>query len=349
MKPNPKPFSIALVVSIFIGIIATAVYVLLSLVFENYISLPLILLLFPLVAGINLFVLWFALELFIYDKIKLIYKNIHSLKAPKGNKFERIGLTEDVISKVNQDVISWAADKKEEIEQLKKMEEYRRSFLGNVAHELKTPIFNIQGYISTLLDGGLEDKNVNRNYLERTSTNIDRMVAIIDSLDTISRLESGEIILDVLRFDILQLTQEVIELLENKSKIKNIKISINNEYESPYYILGDRESIRQVLTNLLDNSIKYGKEGGKTKISFYDMDKNYLIEISDDGIGMNKQYLPRLFERFFRVDKSRSREQGGSGLGLAIVKHIVEAHNQTIHVRSTLGLGSTFSFTMQKG
>lgn len=351
MQKNLKPISIAMVVSIFIGIITVGIYVLLSLLFENSISFPLMILIFPLVAGVSLIVLWFVLERFIYDKIKLIYKNIHSLKAPKGNKFERIGMSEDVISKVNQDVTRWATDKKKEIEQLKKLEEYRRSFLGNVAHELKTPIFNIQGYTTTLLGGALEDINVNRNYLERTSTNIDRMVAIIEGLDTISRLEAGEITLDISKFDILQLTNDVIDLLDCNARKKNIKLIISNENDNHLFVKADKESIRQAITNLLDNSVKYGKEGGKTKISFYDMDKNYMIEISDDGIGIASEHLPRLFERFFRVDKSRSREQGGSGsgLGLAIVKHIIEAHNQTIHVRSTIGLGTTISFTIQKG
>jgi two-component system phosphate regulon sensor histidine kinase PhoR len=297
---------------------------------------------------LSYFIYRYILEKFIYDKIKLIYKTIHTLKSKISFKEMDLSLNKDIISKVNEEVSEWAQDRRQEIEELKKLEAYRREFLGNVSHELKTPLFNIQGYILTLLDGGLEDASINKEYLERTGKNIDRMISIVEDLEVISRFETGEMKLDIINFDIVELAKDVIELLEVKAKKKNIRLYLSREYEKPLIVRGDKERIRQVLINLLDNSIKYGTENGKTKVSFFDMDENILIEVSDNGIGVDAKDISRLFERFFRVDKSRSREQGGSGLGLAIVKHILEAHKQTINVRSTIGVGTTFAFTLQK-
>ncbi|NVO01332.1 MAG: sensor histidine kinase [Bacteroidetes bacterium] len=289
----------------------------------------------------------YTINKFIYEKIKLIYKTIHNLKAPKTQQ-NKIENSSDIISNVNQQVLSWAQDKKEEIDQLKKLERYRKEFLGNVSHELKTPIFNIQGYVLTLLDGGLDDITINREYLLRTEKSINRMIAIVEDLEAISLIESGELIMKFHKFDIIGLVQEVFEFLEIKASKKQIRLSIVNNSEKPIYVFAEKERIRQVLINLIDNSIKYGREKGKTKVSFFDMDENMLIEVTDDGFGISQEDLPRLFERFYRADKSRSREQGGSGLGLAIVKHLIEAHNQTINVRSTIGIGSTFAFTLKK-
>jgi len=297
---------------------------------------------------LSFFIYRFILEKFIYRKIKLIYKTIHTLKSKVSFKEMDLTLDQDIISKVNEEVTEWAQDRREEIEELKKLEVYRREFLGNVSHELKTPLFNIQGYILTLLDGGLEDPSINKEYLERSGKNIERMISIVEDLEVISRFETGELKLDILNFDIVALSTDVIELLEVKAKKKNIRLNIVRENDKPLFVRADKERIRQVLINLIDNSIKYGTEGGKTKISFFDMDENILIEVTDNGLGVDSKDIPRLFERFFRVDKSRSREQGGSGLGLAIVKHIIEAHHQTINVRSTIGVGTTFAFTLQK-
>ena len=298
---------------------------------------------------LSYFIYRYILEKFIYAKIKLIYKTIHTLKSKINLRDRDLTLDKDIIRKVNEEVEEWAEDRKQEIEELKKLEVYRREFLGNVSHELKTPLFNIQGYILTLLEGGgLEDASINREYLQRTGKNIDRMISIVEDLEVISRFETGEMKLDLTHFDIVSLAQDVIELLEVKAKKKNIRISIPQDYNRPTFVTADKERIRQVLINLLDNSIKYGTEYGKTKVSFFDMDENILIEVADNGIGIESKDLPRLFERFFRVDKSRSREQGGSGLGLAIVKHIIEAHQQTINVRSRIGDGTTFAFTLRK-
>ena len=295
------------------------------------------------------FIFRFALEKFIYEKIRIIYKTIHSLKRPKDSDKFKLSIRNDTIERVNQEVLEWGQDRTKEIEELKKLAVYRREFIGNVSHELKTPIFNIQGYVLTLLDGGLEDPNINREYLLRTEKSINRMIAIVEDLEAISQLESGEMKLNLKKVDIVTLAREVIDFLEIKARKKNFRMYLAEAYEKPVYVLADKEKIRQVLINLIDNSIKYGsKETGKTKISFFDMDENILVEVTDNGIGISQQDLPRIFERFYRTDKGRSREQGGTGLGLAIVKHIIEAHQQTINVRSSLDVGTTFGFTLKK-
>lgn len=296
------------------------------------------------------FMVRYFLETFIYDKIKLIYKSIHSLKRTRDEKREfKSSQRGDLISTVNEQVLQWAKVKGEEIDELRKLETYRREFLGNVSHELKTPLFNMQGFALTLLDGGLEDASVNRDFLEKMHKNIERMITIVEDLEIISRLESGEAKPQISRFDIVALTREVFELLEPKLQMNNISLIFGHEHYGEIPVLADKEKIREVIINLVDNSIKYGKELGRTKVSFYEMDEDLLIEVSDDGIGIREEHIPRLFERFYRVDKHRSRSQGGSGLGLAIVKHIIEAHGQTVNVRSAPNVGSTFAFTLKKG
>lgn len=290
----------------------------------------------------------FAVERFIYRKIKLIYKNIHRLKLKKGQKPKSLDLGADIISAVNSDVEAWARDQKEEIEYLKNLENYRREFLGNVSHELKTPIFNIQGYIMTLLEGGLEDEKINRTYLERAEKSVERMINIVEDLEIITQFESGQLILHKERFDIVELARDTMASIQYSAERNKVKLMFKDNYDKPIYVKADKESIQRVLSNLLVNSIKYSKTEGETRVSFYDMDENILIEVSDDGIGIAQEHLPRLFERFYRVDRSRSRDIGGTGLGLSIVKHIIEGHNQTINVRSTLGVGTTFGFTLAK-
>lgn len=290
----------------------------------------------------------YFLELFIYRKIKLIYKTISTSKLSKEKTMERVQLDEDVIGNVGREVEDWQRDRSEEIAELKKLEVFRKEFLGNVSHELKTPIFSIQGYIHTLLDGGINDPEVNVNYLQRAASAVDRLCLIVDDLEAISKLEGGELALDQRTFDIHELTKDVFESLELRAKERNIRLGFKEGMEQPFFVMADKERIRQVIVNLVVNSIKYGKEGGATLVGFYDMDENVLVEVTDNGIGIEPQHLPRLFERFYRVDKSRSREQGGTGLGLSIVKHILEAHKQTINVRSTYGIGTTFTFTLKK-
>ena len=230
---------------------------------------------------------------------------------------------------------------------MKKDDNYRREFIGNVSHELKTPIFNIQGYLQTLIDGGLNDENINLKYLKRANKSVDRMINIIDDLEVISRLETEQDELDFQKFNIVELVHEIFDLMEMKASEMNINLKLQNESQG-VTVVADRNKIQQVLMNLVSNSIKYGKDGGDVIIRFFDMHNNMLIEVSDNGIGIAQESLDRLFERFYRVDKNRSREIGGTGLGLAIVKHILEGHNQTINVRSTKGKGSTFSFILPK-
>ncbi len=284
------------------------------------------------------------LEKFIYRNIKVIYKNIHQLKTKDFN----VSNKKDPIKEVSDEVFAWAREKRDEIQTLKRQENFRREFLGNVSHELKTPIFNIQGYIHTLLDGALEDKDVNRKFLTRAAKSTERLSELVQDISTISKIESGQLEMEPSSFDIVELTEEVFEGVELKARERKISLEIKGEGKRSFNVLADRSRIKQVLTNLITNGIKYGNEKGYVQVGFYDMDKNVLIEVSDNGEGISEEHLTRLFERFYRVDKSRSREAGGSGLGLAIVKHIIEAHNQTINVRSSLGKGTTFGFTLLK-
>lgn len=294
------------------------------------------------------FTVKYIVEKFIYQKIRLIYKLIRSQKLTKEEKAKlSLDPDRDIIAETNKEVEEWAHEQAKELEYLRNLELYRKEFVGNVSHELKTPIFNIQGYILTLLDGGLEDPTINRNYLQRAEASVERMINIVQDLESISQFESGQLILGIERVDIVAIANEVMHGLEFKAKKKGIKLVLKEAYEQ-IYVMADDDRIKQVLTNLLENSIKYGKSNGRTKISFYDLDDTVLIEVTDDGIGIEEKHLTRLFERFYRVDKSRSREAGGTGLGLSIVKHIIEAHSQTITVRSTPGIGSTFAFTLKK-
>ncbi len=294
------------------------------------------------------FAILYLMDRFIYRRIKLIYKIIRRSKISMPDKRLAAHPDEPILDRVEHEVQQWAETQQTEIETLKTLEAYRKRFIGNVSHELKTPIFSIQGYIYTLIDGGLYDDQVNMKYLERAASNVDRLLTIVQDLEEISKLESEDLVLDIQRFDIKALVREVFHDLEVNSSQRRVALSFKEGADKSFHVLADREGIRQVLTNLLLNSIKYGNEGGTTKVSFYVMDRQILIEIADNGIGIEEKHLKHLFDRFYRVDKSRSRESGGSGLGLAIVKHIIEAHNQTLTVRSTPGQGSTFGFTLDK-
>lgn len=295
------------------------------------------------------YIIQFAINKFILEKIRPIYKIIDFVpqKKEKELKFNlKPGFVE--LSDVEQDVENWAHDKLQEIERLKELERYRKDFVGNVSHELKTPIFNIQGYILTLLEGGLEDPNINRLYLTRTEKSIDRMISIVEDLESINKLETGELKPQYSVFDIVKIVEDVFEMEQRLAKERKIWVTFTDKPDKPLMVKADRKRIIEVLTNLVVNGIKYGKKNGYLKVGFYDFDDKIVIEVSDNGIGIDKKDLPRIFERFFRVDKSRSREQGGTGLGLSIVKHIIEAHNQTINVQSVLNEGTTFTFTLEK-
>lgn len=290
----------------------------------------------------------FVLESFIYRKIKLIYKFIYQTKATKREEtYYKYILPQKGIDEVRQDVEQWAEQRSAEIELLKTNEAYRKEFLQNLAHEFKTPIFAIQGYVDTLLGGAMENPEVSKRFLENASRNVDRMVNLVEDLDEISRLESGEQPLYKENFVIQDLIRETYEALFIKTTARNIKCSIKKGCESPITVFADKEKIRQVLNNLLENATKYGKQDGTIVASIYRMDDGHvLVELSDDGIGISEEHLPRIFERFYRTDRGRSRDIGGTGLGLAICKHIIEAHNQTMHVRSKPDVGTTIGFTL---
>ena len=290
----------------------------------------------------------FIIRKYVAYKLKPIYsivlsRDVHTTEILSELKDKRV-------ENIGEELTAWADTNDKEIARLKEAEQFRKQYLGNVAHELKTPIFNIQGYISTLLDGGLEDELINRKYLERAEKSIDRLINIVNDLDTISKLESSMNKLNLEKFDIVALAKEIAEQAEIEADKKHIRISVKGveNLPSPFWVLADKHYIGQVLVNLIINSIRYGKEGGQTRIRFRDMLDKILVEVEDNGLGIGKEDLPRVFERFYRTDKGRSREQGGTGLGLAIVKHIIEAHGERISVRSEPGVGSTFSFTLKK-
>ena len=290
----------------------------------------------------------FVIRKYVAYKLKPIYSIVFSRNVHTHEILDE--LKDKHVESISEELSAWAETSDMEIARLKETEKFRKEYLGNVAHELKTPIFNIQGYISTLLDGGLEDELINRKYLERTEKSIDRLINIVNDLDTISKLESNMNRLEMEKFDIVALTKEIAEQAEMEADKKGIRISIKgaDNLPSPFWVLADKHYIGQVIVNLVINSIRYGKEGGLTRVHFRDMLDKILVEVEDNGLGISKEDLPRVFERFYRTDKGRSREQGGTGLGLAIVKHIIEAHGERISVRSEPGVGSTFSFTLKK-
>lgn len=291
----------------------------------------------------------YVLKRFIYRKIKLIYKFIFQTKASKKEDFfNRSILPPKSLEEVSQDVQDWAIQRRSEIEGLQRNEQFRKEFLLNLSHELKTPAFAIQGYVHTLLDGALEDTKVNKLFLENTSKNVERLCRLIEDLDEISRLESGEMPLKPTAFIIQNLIKEVFDALSIKAQAKEISFLIKKGCELPIQVYADKEKIRQVVINLVDNSIKYGKLHGHTIASIYKIDgQKVLVELSDNGIGISENHISRLFERFYRTDTARSRAEGGTGLGLAIVKHIIEAHQQAINIRSKPDVGSTFGFTLE--
>ncbi len=342
MNKNPTPRSIAfytaLAVTFFVGLFVY--FSGLNIIAIGYI------LAFTFATTFIIFI--YAIEVFIYRKIKLVYKNIHNLKLKKvGPRFPEFQ-SSDPITDVENEVRNWAEAKFTEIEQLREMEQYRKEFLGNVSHELKTPIFNIQGYINTLLDGAIDDPVVAVPFLKKAAKSTDRIATLVDELEAITQLESGFLTMEMEPFDIHDLIHDIFDSLASRAAKRNITLKFKDGCDVPFMVEADKDRIRQVVINLIVNSIKYGNDDGTTQVGIYDMDKNALIEVADDGIGIAEEHIPRLFERFYRVDKSRSREGGGTGLGLSIVKHIIEAHNQTIHARSTMNVGTTLSFTLKK-
>ena len=341
---NIKPIYIILIGSIFVTLI-TYIGILLSKrlsLFGQYEAIGL-----GILSGISASIIFYLLiKLFITEKLKVLY-NISLGKLHKQSKQSSFKINSNPNKEAEIATQKWSEGKNLEISKLKKQEEFRREFLGNIAHELKTPVFSIQGYILTLLDGGLEDKDVNRLFLERASKATERMTLLLNDLDHITQLEVNQMKLNKSEFDIVSLIEDVFEELEIKANKKEIKLSLVKEY-GIIRVFADRVKISQVLTNLISNSISYGNEKGRTEISIQKNGNKISINVQDNGPGIAIEELPRLFERFYRVEKSRNRNQGGSGLGLAIVKHIIEAHEQTISVVSTINKGSTFTFSLDR-
>ena len=342
---NKKPIHIVFIGSAILLGVSLLLIGIFHLVYDIT-NIPLLLLSASSVTLSSIFIFYFLIEKHIERRIKLLYRIIR-----KG----KIATQEPVSATINSDIIEaaefetekWATERSNEIAKLKEQEEFRKEFLGNLAHELKTPVFSIQGYILTLLEGGLEDENVNRTFLERASKATDRIASLLEDLDEITKMEIDRFEISIKTFDIADLANEVIDSLEIPASNKNITLGFNKDYDE-VMVKGDRAKIAQVLTNLVMNSINYGHQDGKTTIRFYALDDVIMTEVSDNGPGISEKDLPRLFERFYRVEQSRNRNEGGSGLGLAIVKHIIDSHGQTINVRSTPNVGSTFSFTLEK-
>ena len=301
--------------------------------------------------GISFFLARYLITEFVERKIKLIYKFIHQTKASKREEFYLNKLLpKQSIDEVGEEVLQWADQRKAEMEVLERNEAFRKEFLQNLSHEFKTPAFAIQGYLETLIAGASENPEVRTRFLNNAFKNTERLIHLISDLDEITRLESGKQELHQQQFIIQDLIVEVFETLSIKVESKNTQCLIKKGCEQPVVVLADKEKIRQVVTNLVDNAIKYGNQDGKVEASVYKTDgATALIEISDDGIGIAEEHLPRIFERFYRTDYGRSRNIGGTGLGLAICKHIIEAHGQIIHARSTPGVGTTFGFTLKCG
>lgn len=341
-----SPFRVAIYTSLVAALAATVLLVGTSFLFYSQVSWVQAITFLILAFLVGWFIFYKSLQQFIYDKIKLIFRNMHSLNM--GRAAFKLDMTKDVLGDVNKEVVHWAEDRMAEIEALRERENFRKEFVGNVAHELKTPIFSIQGYILTLLEGALEDPNFNRKFLMKAAKSVERMTMLVEDLDTITQFESGSLKLEKEKIDIVELTKEVVESRDREADQKNIELKFDRNYDRPIMVEADSFRISQVLTNLITNSINYGKVGGTTTVRFFDLDERILIEVEDDGPGIDKEHIPRLFERFYRVDKSRSRHQGGTGLGLAICKHIIEAHEQSLNVRSEVGKGSVFSFTLDK-
>ena len=339
-----KSYKFAVKTSLYITLFITLLWSVFLYVFHT-LNVWLLLPFLVIVYVFSFLIVQFRAERFIYKHVKKIYDDLTILESSNISS----GLITTDMRTLTEEIDKFARDKKIEIETLKVREEYRKEFLGNVSHELKTPLFTVQGYILTLLDGAMNDKNLREKYLERASKAIERLGYIVNDLDMITKLEVGDLSLNLEVFDMVELVKNVFDMLEMKASKKDITLTFDGDYFKPILVYADKERMQQVVINLIVNSIKYGREKGTTEVSIENLIKNkVIVRITDNGEGIEKRHITRLFERFYRVDKSGSRKEGGSGLGLSIVKHIIEAHNEKIYVESEFGVGSEFSFTTEK-
>ena len=348
MKKLKTPI-LTLLLSAISAIIQTLLVSFITYRITSHFDLAISLLSFFISFIVSFFVIYFLYGNYIFDKIDKLYLLVkaHHAKEIPNTEFQLEEV--DSLDRLEDEIKKLTTERNKELEQTKNLDSYRKEFLGNVSHELKTPIFNIQGYVSTLIDGGINDPTINIEYLKRADKSVDRMIQIIDDLETISQLEIGTLELEIETYDIIQQIKDVIDALDFQAQKQGVKLQFSKKNDKAILVKADKFRIRQVLVNLISNSIKYGKEDGKTQITLNLFDEQVILEIKDNGIGIEEKHLPRLFERFYRVDKGRSREQGGTGLGLAIVKHIIEAHNQTIDVISKPNEGTAISFTLNRG
>ena len=340
-----KTYSYALWSALYLTLLTVVIAALSYCFFSKHIGIGSVLFSIAVLYVISFFIIQYRTEHFIYRRLKKIYEDVSILDV---NDLRRDSVTTD-IDKLSKRMQRFVEGKRLEIKSLTERDSFRRDFLGNVAHELKTPLFTVQGYILTLIEGAVNDKEIRTKYLERANKGVERLVAVIKDLDMIAKLENDGMKLNKDVFNILELVQNVFDMFEMKAKKRNITLKFDRIHEFPIFVKGDAEKIEQVLINLIVNSIKYGKPNGTTIVAIESYNEaKFIVKTIDNGEGIKPQHLSRLFERFYRVDQSRSREQGGSGLGLSIVKHIIEAHNETILLKSTYGEGSEFSFTLEK-
>lgn len=344
MKKIKKTYNYAIISALYLTLASMVIALLSYMFFFNALGGITVIVFGILLFTVSFFLIQYRAEKFIYQRLKKLYEDIAVLDV---NDLKRDKVTTDVAA-LTKSVQEYIEDRKDEIADLTAKDSFRKDFLGNVAHELKTPLFTVQGYLLTLIEGAVNDIEIRDKYLDRANKGVDRLTAIVKDLDMITKLETDGMKMDMVSFNILELVQNVLDLFEMKAKKRNIQLRFDKFYEFPMLVKGDIERIEQVLINLVVNSIKYGKKGGVTTVSVDNYSKEkVIIKVSDNGEGIKQEHISRLFERFYRVDQSRSREQGGSGLGLSIVKHIIEAHNETILLKSSFGEGSEFSFTLE--
>ena len=346
MKKIKKTYKYALKSALYLTILSLAIAIISYLFIYQSLGILAIVIFGILLFIVSFLVIQYRAERFIYQRVKSLYNDISILDT---KDLKKIDVTTD-IEGLTKSVQEYVEDKKEEIANLTERDSFRRDFIGNVAHELKTPLFTVQGYLLTLIEGAVNDKEIRDKYLDRASKGVDRLTSIVNDLDMITKLETDGLKMNKASFNIIELIQNVFDLFEMKAKKRNIKLIFDKIYSYPIKVNADLEKIEQVLINLVVNSIKYGRIGGTTTVSVENYNENkFIVKVIDNGEGIKQEHLTRLFERFYRVDQSRSREQGGSGLGLSIVKHIIEAHNETMLLKSDYGVGSEFSFTLEKG
>jgi two-component system, OmpR family, phosphate regulon sensor histidine kinase PhoR len=345
---SASPKVLTFIVAFSLSVLLVVLDLLLAISFDFSLSFNFYLVSFLIMFAVTSFLLKLLQKRYVQDNLLQIYKQIVKIRNPKEAIRPVDENNADISGEINKVLFNWSNDSKEEIDQLKQVETYRREFLSNVSHELKTPVFSVQGYIHTLIDGGIEDPDVNMHYLNKASKGIDRLICMVDDLESISRLESGELYVEKRTFDLKDLAQDVVESVELQAKERGVEVQIEAAENKFFYVFSDKDLVRQVLVNFMVNSIKYGVKEGRTLVRLTELNDKILVDVEDNGIGIGKEHLPRLFERFYRVDKSRSRDQGGTGLGLAIVKHILEALGESVQVDSEPGKGTRFTFSLPR-